>query len=194
MIGASHVLETNPEVEADQHRALRVLLRHPLLTADGETAQEYTLVRRHGEWLKQWLIKFPAWSLHIDKDVIRLRKIPADFLDETRPAVDRASGTAFSKRRYALLCLALAVLEQSDRQTTLGQIAWRMMEFIAAYRDFQAAGMVFDIGNYDQRRDLVHAVRLLMDIGLLHKLDGDERQFLNRNDSADVLYDINRSI
>jgi uncharacterized protein (TIGR02678 family) len=85
-------------------------------------------------------------------------------------------------------------LEQSDRQTTLGQIAQRIMELIAADRDLQMAGLLFDIGNYDQRRDLVHAVRYLMDIGLLRRLDGDERQFLNRNDSSDVLYDIHRPI
>src|SRR5215510_5718016 len=119
MTDAPETFATSPEVEAEQRRALRALLRQPLLTAEGATSQEYALARRHAEWLKQWFMKFPAWSLHIDKDVIRLRKIPADFLDDTRPAIDRASGTSFSKRRYALLCLALAVLEQSDRQTTL---------------------------------------------------------------------------
>jgi uncharacterized protein (TIGR02678 family) len=194
MIGGSETFETNPEVEAEQRRALRALLRQPLLTAEGATSQEYILARRHAEWLKHWFIKFPAWSLHIDQDVIRLRKIPADFLDDTRPAIDRASGTPFSKRRYALLCLALAVLEQSDRQTTLGQIAKGIMELVAADRDLQMAGLVFDIGNYDQRRDLMHAIRYLIDTGILRRLDGDERQFLNRNDSSDVLYDINRPI
>jgi uncharacterized protein (TIGR02678 family) len=68
------------------------------------------------------------------------------------------------------------------------------MEFVAEDRELQAAGMVFDIGNYDQRSDLVHAVRYLLDMGLLRRLDGDERQFLNRNDAADVLYDIHRPI
>jgi uncharacterized protein (TIGR02678 family) len=37
-------------------------------------------------------------------------------------------------------------------------------------------------------------VRLLADTGVLRKIDGDERLFLNRSPSADVLYDINRSV
>ena len=185
---------SNPEMEAGRRRALRALLRNPLLPAVGETADEYMLVRRHSEWLKRWLTTFPAWSLHIDREVARLRKIPADVVDETRPAIDRRSGTAFTRRRYALLCLALAALEKLDAQTTLGQVAQTVMELVSADRDLQAAGLVFDIGNYDQRRDLVHAVRLLVDTGVLHRRDGDERQFLNRDDSSDILYDINRHI
>jgi len=183
-----------PETEAERRRAFRALLRNPLLQATGETAEEFTLVRRHSEWLKNWLSKFPAWSLHLDKDVARLRKIPADLLDETRPAIDRTTGTTFTRRRYAMLCFALAALERMDRQTTLGQVAQAIIQFIASDRNLQSAGLVFDVGNHDQRRDLVHAVRLLMDLGVLSKLDGDERQFQTRNDSADVLYDINRAV
>jgi uncharacterized protein (TIGR02678 family) len=178
----------HPEVDAERRRALRALLRHPLLPATGETAENYVLVRRHSEWLKDWLARFPAWTVHVDGKLARLRKVPADTLDETRPAVDRASGTAFSKRRYALLCLVLATLEQSDGQTTLAQIARSIMEFAAA------DGLDCDMSNYDQRRDLVHAVRLLLDIGVLRKLDGDEREFLNRNAATDVLYELSRPI
>jgi uncharacterized protein (TIGR02678 family) len=185
---------TSPEVEADRRRALRALLRHPLLTATGETGEDYIRVRRHSEWMKQWLAKFPVWNLHIDKEVIRLRKLPADLRDETRPAIDRTSGTSFTKRRYALLCLALAALEQSGSQTTLGQITVAILKLVAADGDLSAAGMILDIGNYDHRRDLVHAVRLLTEIGVLRRIDGDERQFLNRTDSSDVLYSVNRHV
>src|ERR1051326_8595527 len=101
----------NAEVQTERRRALRALLRNPLLLPEGDAAEDYILVRRHSVWLKHWLAEFPAWSLHIDKEVIRLRKLPPDLLDETRPAVDRASGTVFSRRRYAFLCLVLAVLE-----------------------------------------------------------------------------------
>jgi uncharacterized protein (TIGR02678 family) len=183
-----------PEVDAERRQAFRALLRNPLLPATGETAEQYKLVQRHAEFLKQWLTKFPAWSLHIDRECARLRKLPADLLDETRPAVDRNSGTAFTRRRYALVCLALASLEKLDRQTTLRQIAQIITGLIDDDLGLQSAGLVFDIGSYDQRRDLVHALRLLLDFGVLRKLDGDERQFLTKNDSADVLYDINRRV
>jgi uncharacterized protein (TIGR02678 family) len=181
------------EVEAERRFALRALLRNPLLSARGETAGQYVLVRRHSEWLKEWLAKFPAWSLHIDGDLARLRKPPAELCDDTRPAIDRGSGAPFTKHRYALLCLALAALEQLDRQTTLGQLAQTIMELIAVDGGLQGAGLYFDSGNYDQRRDLVHAVRFLVDSGVLQKLDGDERQFRDR-DSEDALYDINRHV
>jgi len=184
----------SPEIEADRQRALRALLRHPLVTAAGETAEDYLLVRRNSAWLKHWLARFPAWSLHVDKEVIRLRKLPSDLRDETRPAVDPASGIAFTKRRYALLCLALAAVEQCDSQITLGQITVAIMQFVAADSDLNAGGMILDIGNYDHRRDLVHAIRLLTRFGVLQRIDGDERQFLNRNDSSDVLYNVHRRI
>jgi uncharacterized protein (TIGR02678 family) len=193
VIVASEPSTVSPEIEADRRRALRTLLRHPLLTSGGETA-DYARVRRHSEWLKQWLAKFPAWSLHVDKNVIRLRKLPADVSDETRPAIDRTSGTTFTRRRYALVCLALAALEQTDAQTTLGQITIAIMKLIAMDRDLNAAGIILDIGNYDHRRDLVHAIRFLADLGVLRRIDGDERQFLNRNESSDVLYTLDRRV
>jgi uncharacterized protein (TIGR02678 family) len=185
---------SSAEIDAERRRALRALLRNPLLPAAGETAEAYSLVRRHCEWLKQWFAKFPAWSLHVDREMARLRKLPADHLDETRPAVDRASGTTFTRRRYALLCLALAALEKFNRQTTLRKLAETIMHLVASDRELRVAGLVFDTGNYDQRRDLLHAIRLLTDRGLLHKLDGDERLFLDGNERADVLYEINRHI
>src|SRR5262249_21649507 len=143
---------------------------------------------------KLWLAKFPAWKLHIDKEVARLLKTPADLADDTRPAIDAISGSAFSRRRYVLLCLALAALEKSGRQTTLGSIAEMIAEFVAADPELQNAGLVFDISNHDQRRDLVHAVRLLLDFGLMRRIDGDEQQFQNRTGASDALYEINRSM
>jgi uncharacterized protein (TIGR02678 family) len=183
-----------PEIDAERRHAFRALLRNPLLPATGESAAQYKLVQRHVEWLRQWLAKFPAWSLHIDRECARLRKLPADLPDETRPAVDRNSGTTFTRRRYALMCLALASLEKLNRQTPLRQIAQIVTGLIDDDSGLQSAGLVFDIGNYDQRRDLVHALRLLVDSGVLRKLDGDEQQFLAKSDSADVLYDINRRV
>jgi uncharacterized protein (TIGR02678 family) len=181
-------------VEAERRRALRALLRVPLLPSAGETAEEYSLVRRNSEWLKHWFTKFPVWSLHIDKAAARLRKVPVDFLDETRPAVDRISGTSFSRRTYSLLCLTLATLEGSELQTTLGEIAQQIMEIVAEDEGLRDAGLNFDVGNYDHRRDLVHAIRLLLDSGVLRRLDGDEEQFLQRSGSSDGLYEIDRRI
>ncbi len=184
----------SPEVEAERRRALRALLRNPLLPAAGETAREYMVVRRHSAWLKYWLATFPGWNVHIDAEAARLRKTPPNAADGTRPAIDATSGSPFSRRRYALLCLALLALERSDRQTTLGKIAEMIMEVVAADQGLQAAGMVFDISSHDQRRDLVHAVRFLLERGLLRRVHGGEQEFLNQTGASDALYEINRSI
>jgi uncharacterized protein (TIGR02678 family) len=186
----SMVTTTSEMTGLERRRALRALLRRPMLPSAGETSEEYTLVRRHSEWLKDWLMNFPAWELHVDPQVARLRKTPGD-LDETRPAVDRASGTIFTRRRYVFLCLAFAALQRSDRQTTLSEVTRKIVELIAADPELQASGVVVDLANYDHRRDLVHAIRLLIDLGVLDKLDGEEREFLNRQDMPDALYEIN---
>ena len=174
--------------------AVRALLRNPMLPSCGETAEDYAIVRRHAEWLKEWFTKFPAWTLYVDKDVARLRKVPADFLDETRPAVDRDSGTAFSRRRYSLVCLALAALERSDRQIPLRQIARSVAEFAVADRRQSSVGLIFDAESYDHRRDLLYAIRLLVQQGVLQPLNGDENNFLNRSETGDVVYTINRPV
>jgi uncharacterized protein (TIGR02678 family) len=193
-VAQSFTAAVHPEIQAERRRAFRALLRQPLLHAAGETSEEFKLVRRHSDWLGHWLLQFPCWSLHIHRDFVRLRKLPADLDDRTRPAIDRKSGTEFTRRRYALFCLALAVLEQSDWQITLGRIAHSIGELTAADRNLQAAGLTFDIANHDQRRDLIHAIRLLIETGVLSLLDGDEKQFLNRAGASDALYAIHRHV
>jgi uncharacterized protein (TIGR02678 family) len=64
--------------------------------------------------------------------------------------------------------------------------------FASEDAELLAAGCTFDIGQYDHRRDIVAAVRFLLNYGVLSRLDGDERQFLIRHESADVFYEINR--
>jgi uncharacterized protein (TIGR02678 family) len=191
---ASVMTTANPETDAERRSAVRALLRNPLLAAAGDTSKEYDLVRRHSVWLKYWFAKFPMWSLHVDNNVARLRKTPPDFQDETRSAIDATSGSAFSRRRYALFCLSLAALERAERNVTLGQIAEAVMEFVAADSELSAAGFVFDISNHDHRRDLVHAVRFLLRLGLINRLHGDEQQFLSRSSVPDAVYAIDRSL
>ncbi len=186
--------QPTPDVLAERRRALRALLRNPLLPADGGTSGEYLMVRRHFEWLKQWFADLPAWKLSIDKAVARLRKLPGDPNDPTYSAADSSSGTAFTRRRYALLCLVLAALEQMDHQAALRGIAREVQGYATDRGELRAAGLIFDCDNYDHRRDLMHVVRLLCDIGVLRRIEGEEKVFLNRTDAADVRYEINRHV
>jgi uncharacterized protein (TIGR02678 family) len=174
----------------ERRRALRALVQHPLLSAAGPLSIEFGLVRRHATWLRDWLARHPGWSLQIDSETARLRKTPADLEDGTRPAREPNSGLPFSRRRYALLCLAMAALERADRQTTLGRLAEAIIGFAAADPALASAGISFDLTGHDQRRDLVHVMRLLLDLRVLVRVHGDEQQYLAAH--GDVLYNVNR--
>ncbi len=177
------------QVVADRQAAMRALLAHPLLTA-ARQREALALVRVHTEWLRGWLGRNCGWTLQVDAEQARLRKTPADHLDGSRGARDSASDLPFSRRRYALFCLALAALERGDRQTTLGNIADEVSVAVAGQPGFAAAGMGFDLAERESRRDLVHVVRLLLELRVLVRLHGQEEHFVERR--GDVLYNLAR--
>lgn len=177
-------------IAGERQQALRALLQRPLLSAAGSPPAEFGLVRRHAAWLREWLARHPGWSLQIDSETARLRKTPADLADATRPAREPTSDLPFSRRRYVLLCLALAALERADRQTTLGRLAEAIVGFAAADPALAATGMSFTLAGQDQRRDLVHVMRFLLDLRVLVRVHGDEQQYLAAR--GDVLYNVNR--
>lgn len=173
----------------ERQRALRALLAKPLLTATANP-EAVTLVRRHADWLQDWLGRNVEWQLYVDSEVARLRKRPADHNDSTRPAIDSRSRAPFTRRRYVFFCLVLAVLEGAERQTILGNIAKNVISFAMADRALAEAGINVDFNQQDQRRDLVQVVRLLIDLGVLVRIDGEEAEYVA--DNGDVLYNIER--
>lgn len=175
---------------AERQQALRALLRRPLLSAAGAPSAEFAVVRRHAAWLREWLARQPGWTLQIDSETARLRKTPADLADATRPACEPGAGAPFSRRRYVILCLALAALERADRQTALGGLADAVVALAAADPALAAAGVSFTLTGQDQRRDVVHVMRFLLDLRVLVRVHGDEQQYLAGR--GDVLYNVNR--
>ncbi|HUF91586.1 MAG TPA: TIGR02678 family protein [Candidatus Limnocylindria bacterium] len=177
-------------IAGERRQALRALLRRPLLSAAGASSAEFGLVRRHAGWLREWLARHPGWMLQIDGETARLRKTPADLADATRPAREPGTGAPFSRRRYVILCLALAALERADRQTALGRLADDVVALASADPALAAAGMSFTLTGQDQRRDVVHVMRFLLDLRVLVRVHGDEQQYLSGR--GDVLYNVNR--
>jgi uncharacterized protein (TIGR02678 family) len=175
---------------AERRAAMRALLARPLLAAGGPDSEALALVRRHAAWLREWLGRNAGWTLQVEPELARLRKTPADLRDATRPARDASSDLPFSQRRYVLLCLALAALEREDRQTTLGRVADAVLAEVAGEPSFAAAGLRFELEGRDARRDLVHAVRLLLDLRVLVRVQGQEEHFVERR--GDVLYNVRR--
>jgi uncharacterized protein (TIGR02678 family) len=174
----------------ERRQAMRALLVRPLLAAGGPDGEALALVRRHTAWLRDWLGRNTGWTLQVEPELARLRKTPADLGDATRPARDAGSDLPFSQRRYVLLCLALAALEREDRQTTLGRVADTVLAEVAGEPGFAAAGVTFELEGRDARRDLVHVVRLLLDLRVLVRVQGQEEHFVERR--GDVLYDVRR--
>lgn len=175
---------------ADQRgRALRTLLRRPLLTSRGPDRQKFADVRKHAGWLAGWFGRETGWTVHVDHSVARLRKVAASHQDGTRSA--QVSKQPFSRRRYVLACLALATLERAESQVTLGWLAERIVR-LAREDELAAIGISFSLLTREERSDLVAVARLMLDIGVLARVAGDEQAFVS--ESGDALYDVDRSV
>ena len=189
--GLADVLDQRRDEE--RQKAVRALLRHPMLTPHGRGQAEFTLVRRHLSWLADWFSRETGWSVHVDASVARLRKIPGEHRDGSRGAGGKPADarTRFGRRRYVLTCLALAALERAEAQVTLGWLVERVLAFAADER-LAEAGITFALDSRDERSDLVAVARLLLEVGVLTKVAGDEQAFVDR--SGDALYDVNRRV
>jgi uncharacterized protein (TIGR02678 family) len=169
-------------------RAARALLRRPLLRASDEA---FVLVRQYSRELREWFDRNTGWRLHVDTEVARLVKIVANTADSTYPAHDVRSKQPFGRRRYVLTCLALAALERAEAQVTLGRLAEQVV-LGASDPELAAAGVVFTLAGREERSDLVAVVRLLLGLGVLSRVAGDEDAFVK--DTGDVLYDVERRV
>lgn len=115
---------------------------------------------------------------------------PADLTQPPRPALDPTSSRPFTRRRYALLLLVLTVLDYAETQTTVGQIAEKLGPVIAHDPALENSGLTLDLSEKTDREDLVHALRLLIHLGVLQRIDGDEGRFVSSR-QGDALYNIN---
>jgi uncharacterized protein (TIGR02678 family) len=176
--------------ERDLGRATRALLRRPLLRhADDPDALR--LVRRHATELRGWFDQNCGWRLHVDAEVARLYKLAEPDAAATHPAHEPKGHLPFGRRRYVLLCLALSVLERADAQITLGRLAEGIIVATSDER-LAAAGVTFELSGREQRADLVAVVRLLLELGALARVAGDEDAFVR--EAGDVLYDVERRV
>jgi uncharacterized protein (TIGR02678 family) len=166
----------------ERERALRALLMRPLMPA-GDPALE--LVRRHAAYLRDWFGRETGWNLQVERQCARLYKRPAALDDATRGLPE------FDQDRYVLLCLACAVLERAESQITLRSLGERLLE-AAAEPELAALGFAFTLEGARERRSLVGVCRLLLELGVLMRVAGDEEGYVNQ--SGDVLYDVHRRV
>lgn len=155
--------------ESERRTALRALLLHPLLTADGPYADDLLLVRRHREHLQRLCAEGLGYRLVVEPKVARLFKAGLGR-DATRPLRKRSStgrGRPFEPRAYALLCLALAALTRCPAQLLLDELVAQVRSAVAD------AGVAVDLDTVADRRALAAALGALLELGVLVERDGD---------------------
>ena len=156
---------TVTEREADERRdALRLLLQHPLITADGRHAEGFALVRRHRDALARDVRQLFGYRLVVEAGFARLYKAGLGP-DGARP-LRRTSGSPFSPRAYAYLSLCCAVLLTGRQQVLL---SWLVEEVRQAATE---AGLGWSDDTLTARRDLAAALRHLVELGVLVEDDG----------------------
>lgn len=181
------------EIE-ERTTVLRALLLHPVLRAhsDGELFRN---ARRHADALRVWFDRETGWRLVVESQTVRLLNSyiaigpTAIAIAERHPARSRRGDAPFTRRRYVLLCLILAVLERSDAQISLGRLA---DEVVLMARQPGLESIAFTLTAREERSDLVAAIRLLLGQGVLVRVAGDEDSYVAS--SGDALYDIDRRV
>ena len=170
---------------AERRKAIRALLARPLL-GQREVPETYAAIVRHRRELTRWFAEHTGWHLSVDVSGghARLHKTDARG-DDTRPATAGRQARPFDRRRYTLLCLTLAALEERRGQTTLRHVA----QDVATHSREQEGLSAFDAARMTERRALVDVLKVLTDLGVLSVRDGDSDRYAT-SDSADALYDI----
>lgn len=183
------VSPTTADGSAARAHAIRLLLRHPMLTSERATAAglPWPDLVSNADRLSQWFDDVAGWKLIVDdrRGFARLVKT-GSFGDRRRPAESvRGTRRPFTRRRYALLCLLMASLEASERQTTLRDIAGAVAAATAALDDVEA----FDPSLRDERAALIDAVLFLVDRGVLEEKDARD-DYVDQPGSANALYHV----
>jgi len=169
----------------DYQRALRLVLRHPLITATWPDEKALPRVRRFAAPLRADLADAFGYRLELHGATARLVRTK-DRLDHTQPATSR-TGRPFDRQRYAYLSLGLAVLGRAGIQISLSELA----ESVAADAG-RIAGLGLDPDSGADRRAFVDAVGWLEERGVLRLADGSSASWAGDPASGEALYDIAR--
>ncbi|MDT4995109.1 MAG: hypothetical protein QOH97_5001 [Actinoplanes sp.] len=172
---------------ADYQRAVRLLLRHPLITESWPDERALPRVRRFSAALRGDLADAFGYRLELHGGTARLVRT-ADALDPDRPAVTR-TGRPFDRQRYAYLSLGLAALGRAGIQITLSELA----DAVAGDAN-RITGLGFDPDAGPDRRALVDAVGWLEDRGVLRLADGSSASWAGDPGTGEALYDIARDV
>ncbi|HEX5404993.1 MAG TPA: TIGR02678 family protein [Pseudonocardiaceae bacterium] len=172
---------------AEYQKTVRLVLRHPLVTASYPDQAALATIRRWATQLRQDFSEVLGYTLVLAGDTARLRRTQ-DTLDGSRPALSRAK-RPFDRRRYAYLTLTLAALGRSGAQIALSELA----DAVAADAG-RIDGLGMDTTRKPDRDAFVDAVSWLEERGGLRMADGSALEWANDPEHAEALYDIDREV
>lgn len=170
---------------AERQSATRLLLRHPLVSADNHP-DEFPLVRRHADELSRQFGQVLGYRLTVEPGFAHLHK--AGLGRDSGRRLERGSGAPFTPRTYAYLALALAALVTAPEQLLLSEVITRTRA--------AAAEAGIDLGEPNrvtERRALVAALKQLMTWGVLAEDEGSVEAYAGDSE-ADALLTIDREI
>jgi uncharacterized protein (TIGR02678 family) len=153
----------------DQRDAARQLLRTPLVLASREP-DAHRRIRRHADTLGAMFRNYLGYRLVVDAKFARLSKAGLGP-GEGRPFTRGSPKVAFSPRDYTYLALLCSVLLTGRQQVLLSSI-------VADVRQ-SAAEAGIDLGGdtLAERRALVHALRQLIDWGIVTEDAGSVSEY-----------------
>lgn len=149
------------------------------------TGPEATAVRRARRPLADLFREVFGWQV-VAEDHGPVRALCLPGPGHVARGLASRSGRPFDPTRYSLLFLVLACLETAGARTTL-QVLFEGVATRAADVD----ALVFDRNKQPSRRDFVHAVRAVADLGVLELAEGNEESFASRGE-GDALYRVER--
>ncbi len=166
--------------DAERQDALRLLLRHPLVTADGTHAEGFRLVRRHRDQLARDVRQLLGYRLVVEAGFARLYKAGLGA-GRARP-LRRASGSPFSPRAYGYLALCCAVLLAGRQQVLLSDLVEQVRNAAGE------AGIELGHDSHADRRAFVAPLRQLLGWGVLVEDDGTVGAFADDAAAEALLY------
>lgn len=174
--------ETREQLE--RRDAARLLLRDPLVHANGRHADKFRLIRHHRDWLIAMFAQTLGYRLVVEATFARLYK--TGLGDASRPAVRPSTQAPFTPRAYTYVTLALAALLTAREQLLLSQLV----------TGIRAAAGDAEIEIADtpvERRALAAALRHLVSWGVLVEDEGRVER-LAENVEAEALLTVNRAV
>lgn len=165
---------------AERQDALRLLLSHPLVTADGPHAEAFRLVRRHRDELGRDFRQLLGYRLVVESGFARLYK--AGLGPHRARPLRRASGAPFSPRAYSYLALCCSVLLTGRQQMLLSALTEQVRNAAAE------AGVDLGGDSHADRRAFVAALRQLVAWGVLVEDDGTVGAFADDAGAEALLF------